>query len=138
MFFSETSTAKPIETLPYLTNLDARELASQLDVLYQTRGTSSVELVERLGLRPRLPHRLDHFFAVPSLPAVASSFCCGHIIDPNAGSVNDSASVTVSSAGVLITSLYPFHIGCPSFHLSGSAVTKHVHAASIDSPTLRP
>jgi hypothetical protein len=35
MFFSETSTAKPIETLLYLINLYARKLASQLDVPYQ-------------------------------------------------------------------------------------------------------
>jgi hypothetical protein len=30
----------------------------------------------------------------------------------------------------------PFHIRCPSFYLSGCTTAKHVHVASVDSPSL--
>jgi hypothetical protein len=136
--FSKTSTVDPIDILPYLTNLPVRELTSELDLPYQPWGMSSVELNERLGLQQHLPQGFDHSFAVPSLPAVASSLGCGHAIDPNAGPVNDSSLDTASSSGVSTTSLDHFYIRFSSLYLSGRAAAKHVHAASVDSPVLRP
>jgi hypothetical protein len=59
-FLCETSTAKPIESLLDLINLLALELVSQLDLPYQARGTSSIDLNERLGLQQHLPHEFDH------------------------------------------------------------------------------
>jgi hypothetical protein len=71
------------------------------------RGTSSIDLNERLGLWQHLPRGFDHSFAVLCLPAVVSSLDYGNGINPNAGSLNDYAAVTVSSSGVLITSPLP-------------------------------
>jgi hypothetical protein len=53
-FFSATSTAKPTETLTYLTNLDAWELASEIDLPYKGQGTRFVDLNEQLGLHQNL------------------------------------------------------------------------------------
>jgi hypothetical protein len=110
-FISETSTAKPIDTLPYLTSLDARGLTSELDLRYQPRGTSSVELDERLGLRQHLPHGFSHSFAFSYLPVVVSSLACGHVIDPNAGPALLSIPFPLSWRRLLL--LYPIHIGYP-------------------------
>jgi hypothetical protein len=137
-FFYETSTVDLIKTLLYLINLPAWELTSRLNLPYQPRGMSSVELDERLGLRQHLLQGFDHSFPVPSLPAVASFLGCGHAIDPTARTVVDSSSVTASSSGVSTTSLDHFYIRCSSLYLSGRAAAKHVHAASGDSPVLGP
>jgi hypothetical protein len=102
-FFSETSMSKPIDALLHLTNLNTRELSSELDLPYQTRSTSSVELVERLGLWHHLSQGSSHPLVVRSLPAATSSLGYGLVIDPNAGTVDDTSSVMVFPSGASTT-----------------------------------
>jgi hypothetical protein len=109
---------------------------SKLDLQHQSWGTSSVNLDKQRGHRQNLPHGLDHSTAVPSLLQLSLLSTVAMSSTPTPDSLTTLLLTWFPLPGRRLLLLYTFHIGCPSFHLSGSVAIKYAHAAIIDSPTL--
>jgi hypothetical protein len=137
MFFSETSTAKRIETVPYLTNLYARELASQLDVLYQPEARPPSTLTNDLDY--------GNIYLMDSTTPLLFHPSCIHLL-PRLWSCHRPQrrnhrrlffrrgflfpGIDYSSSNLL----YWMPILLPQWR----CCRQHVNVASVDSPTLRP
>jgi hypothetical protein len=98
---------------------------------------SSVDLDKRRGHRQNLPHGLDHPTAVPSLLQLSLLSTVAMSSTPTPDLLTTLLLNWFPLPGRQLLLLYTFHIGCPSFHLSGSVAVEYAHAAIIDSPKLR-
>jgi hypothetical protein len=124
-----------MDTLPHLTNLDARApVGTRLPVL------ASGHVLRRARRTTWTPakssSRICTLISVLYLPAVAYSLDCDLVTDPNAWTIDDSFSVTVPTSWASTSSSLPLPFWMPFFYLSGCVVATHVHAASVDCPTL--